>query len=469
MNRIFYALVFTCSILLYNAEQLIGYTQIFALEAAQQVYRPHNITELQHMVTSALQEGLKISLIGAGKSQGGQTMSDHEHACRISLEHINHFIALNIRTKEVTVEAGMTWKQLQRHIAPHGLAVKAMQSYHDFSIGGSLSVNVHGQDLATGQIIRTVQSFTMINSAGELLKVSRAEHPELFKLVIGGYGLFGIIIEVTLKLTDDILLERQSTIIGTDEFVDYFYKNINSNPEIQFYSARFSMGSSDLLERAFVITYTKADNEKMAPFPLAENDEFKRTLLRKFFELAGTWSWLKERRFAVEKLFLSGTEIISRNNFLNRSITVELAHDNDKSQYILQEYFIPYNRVISFIEHLKQLVKEYKINLLNVTARHVFQDNESMLSFAPAQDMCALVLYMQVHKDEYSYKQVADWTNKVVDQALQHQGTYYLPYQLLATQAQLAAAYPRWQEFVMLKKQYDPVEIFTNKLYEKYA
>src|SRR5262249_22744252 len=129
---------------------------LFDITPSLNLHTPENATDLQRIMQAAKMQDKKVSIVGAGKSQGGQTISAHKDSFRISLHKLNRLIYLDVPRKQVTVEAGMTWRQLQEYIAPHGLAIKAMQSYNDFSIGGSISVNVHGQDLSTGQIISTI-------------------------------------------------------------------------------------------------------------------------------------------------------------------------------------------------------------------------------------------------------------------------------------------------------------------------
>ena len=117
---------------------------------------------------------------------------------------------------------------------------------------------------------------------------------------------------------------------------------------------------------------------------------------------------------------------------------------------------------------LKKLIKQHHVNVVNVSARHVHKDNESLLTFAP-EEACSLVLYINVVKHEEAYKNIEQWTREVINAALASQGTYYLPYQLLATQEQFERAYPKWKKLLQLKKKYDPQGLFSNMLYEKYG
>lgn len=440
------------------------HTELFELKPTP-IYIPHNIDELTTLVRQASQEQKKIVVVGTDKSQGGQTIAD-KTAYRIDLSKLSRLINLDTRHKTVTVETGMTWKKLQEILAPSCLAVKVMQSYNDFSIGGSLGVNVHGQDPQAGSIIKSVRSFKLLTATGEILSVSRTENPNLFVHAIGGYGLFGIITEVTLDVTDDILLTRHTTVIPSHELSSYFLQNIHNNQNVLFYSGRFSIGNSDFLDNVLVITYEKYQPQpedccKLMPTTTSFISRHALTLL-------GKYPYVKNWRFFLEKTLLKRQVLISRNNFTNESIA-SLPSDTDTEMYILQEYFIPYANLSAFINQLKHSLPKHYINLLNITARHVPQDAETVLSYAPFQDACALVLYIKVEKHASSYANVILATSELVSRAIELAGTYYLPYQLIPSKELLCKAYPRFDEFILMKKSVDPLELFSNTFYTKYA
>lgn len=463
-------LIFCFSFLFSNYNFSENYDQIFHANSVAKTYFPKDINKLQALVAKSVSENRKISVVGAGKSQGGQTICSEPSSYRISLAKLDKLINLNITKKQVTVQAGMTWRKLQEYIAPHKLAVKIMQSYNDFSIGGSLSVNVHGQDFKSGPLIKTVDSFKLLLANGKIINVSRYENKELFGLVIGGYGLFGIITEVTLNVTDDILMERKTKIIDSKYLARYFETQVKNNPSIEFYSARFSLGFSDLLDKAIVVYYKKTNLIDPALFNLQSSinsSSLIQIMLRQYFSLMKESEFVKNTRFVLEKLYFERPKIISRNNFMGFSIE-QLPKDDRNSLYILQEYFIPYNQLNDFVDYLRMIVKEYKINLLNVTARHITADKESLLTVTP-QESCALVLYVHLKRDNKIYEKTVEWTKKLIDKALEFKGTYYLPYHLIATKEQFQKAYPSFNLFISLKKVYDPREIFTNNLYQKYA
>ncbi len=433
---------------------------------SKEVFKPATLDELQSLVKEAFHTSKKISIVGLGKSQGGQTDSSDQSSLKICLSNLNKLISLDKKKMHVTVQAGMTWNELIRQLAPHILSVKSMQSYSDFSIGGSLSVNAHGRDFRNAPLIKTVKRFKLMNPDGTIISVSREENNELFRLALGGYGLFGIITEATLEITNDCLLTRKTASIKATELAKYFDKNVLKNPAAELYSARFSIGKDDLLKNVLVIWYEKNDERSSRLMRLKPQNMFRNFFARKSFSLMNSYPKLKDIRYKLESSLFSGNEVISRNNFMNEPLA-GLPSDTRRVQYILQEYFLPYEQLNNFVQQLREVIVSKNINILNVTARHLNQDDEAMLSCAP-KHCCSLVLYVAVRNNKIAYEQTEDWTRLLIDKALELNGSYYLPYHLLGTQTQLEKAYPYFKTFITLKQVYDPKGMFSNMFYEQY-
>ena len=134
---------------------------------------------------------------------------------------------------------------------------------------------------------------------------------------------------------------------------------------------------------------------------------------------------------------------------------------------ILQEYFIPYDRLGDFVDGLRNVVQRNGANLLNVTIRVVHKDGVTALPYAK-QDMFGLVLYFNQGFNDAESLVLQQTTIDLVDVALGVNGTYYLPYQLLYSPEQLRRAYPEVDAFFAAKQKYDRIELLSNKFYEKY-
>lgn len=135
---------------------------------------------------------------------------------------------------------------------------------------------------------------------------------------------------------------------------------------------------------------------------------------------------------------------------------------------ILQEYFVPYDRMPEFVDRLRSAIASNRANLLNATIRTVHKDTVTALPYAK-QDMLAFVLYFNVKFNDRDNEILRKTTVDLIDAAESLQGTFYLPYQLHYSKDQLRDAYPEIDDFFSVKRRYDPNELFTNKFYEKYA
>lgn len=151
-----------------------------------------------------------ISIGGARHSMGGQIATDG--ALHLDMRRFNRILDFSPDRKTVTVQAGVRWRGIQELIDPADLAVKIMQSYATFTVGGSLSVNGHGRYVGLGPLISSVKSLKVILSDGSTIEASPTHRADIFNGVIGGYGGLGIITEATLELADDVKVRRQDEV-----------------------------------------------------------------------------------------------------------------------------------------------------------------------------------------------------------------------------------------------------------------
>ncbi len=80
-------------------------------------------------------------------------------------------------------------------------------------------MNANGIDPNCGPLIETVHSLKIMKANGTIIQASRTEHEELFRLAIGGYGLFGIILEATLEVVKNDLYKKESHRLSIDEYI----------------------------------------------------------------------------------------------------------------------------------------------------------------------------------------------------------------------------------------------------------
>ncbi|CAH0346589.1 FAD-binding oxidoreductase [Bacillus sp. CECT 9360] len=409
----------------------------------------------------------KISIAGMQHSQGGHTY--YPNAIMIDMKNYNKILDLDLEEKTITVQSGATWDDIQRHINPHGLAVKVMQSQNIFTVGGSLSVNVHGRDIRNDALIDTVKSFRLMNANGQIINVSRTENSELFPLVIGGYGLFGIILDVTLQLTDDELYKIRTKTINYKDYASYFEKEVKNDNQVRMHMSRISVAPDSLLKEMYITDYIIAsDQKKLKDFNKLKEENI--IALPKFFlGLSRHSDWGKNVFWNTQKSFAKNIDgdFETRNNVM-RSDSLFMEYDHAEKTEVLQEYFVPVNEFADYIDGLRTILeKEDDFNLLNITVRYVEKNDHSVMSFSK-DNMFALVLLINQGTSAEDIKKTKQVINDMLNLTLEHNGSYYLPYYSYPTKQQFKQAYPRSDEFFQLKRKYDPEERFQSLFYEEY-
>ena len=137
------------------------------------------------------------------------------------------------------------------------------------------------------------------------------------------------------------------------------------------------------------------------------------------------------------------------------------------STYALQEYFVPQRHFQAFAREMAGVLRARRVEALNVSIRHSPADHDSLMAWAH-EDVFSFVLYYKQRTWRAAQEQVGNWTRELIDIVLRHEGRYYLPYQLHATQLQFETAYPQAAQLRLIKRQYDPTGKFSNELWRRY-
>ena len=420
------------------------------------------IKQLKEILKYSKTNRIPISIAGAKHSMGGHTM--YPNGIVLNMRPYKE-MQIDTINNILTIGSGALWEDAIIYLDKFNKSIAVMQAFSSFSIGGSISVNGHGWQKDLPPISSSVISFTLLNHNGEILNCSRTENSELFSLVIGGYGLFGIILDVKLKVVDNEALQFKYIRLSPENYIENYRKLVSSNPKVKLVFGRLRISNKLFLEEATLNYFEKKDEK---PLPLSEygaNNESSNNIV---FRSTVNSEYGKRLRWDLETGMnkVSKNETFSRNNLLNDNVTL-IENKDTSSTDILHEYFIPERHFIDYINALKSILPNRHIDLLNITIRSVYKDNDSYLNYAKENVFGFVFLFNQKknEKDEIEMKKL---TQQLVKVAIKFEGTYYLPYRLHIDKETFRAVYPQGEEFFRLKLKYDPDEIFKNKFYDHY-
>ena len=443
------------------------------------VARPTSISEVREALRVARANDLTVVTSGTRHAMGGQNA-----ALGALVLDMRDMAAVRIDTtrKTATVAAGALWRDVLEAAHADGLAVTAMPSIDTLSVGGTLSVNAHGADFRVGSLASTVRSLTLVTADGSVHHLSRTREPELFRAVVGGYGLFGVIIDAELDLVPNRMYELRQTIVTTDDLPIYLQERVFPDSTARLAYAHLSTSPGSLLEEAIVYTHHDVANyqatEPMPPLRAEQNSRVGRLVLNlaRHGGLAQRAKWRMQRDLLPhvrpchearnEALRAGEACLVSRNQAMYNDLGL-LRNNMTSYTDVLHEYFLPPEQLPSFLAAARTSLRRHDAQLLNASVR-VVHDNDVLLDYARG-DRLSVVLYLSQKVSADGNADMAALTHELLDAALKRDGTFYLPYQQHYTREQVVRAYPMLREFFALKERYDPGRRFRNSFYDRYA
>jgi FAD/FMN-containing dehydrogenase len=335
------------------------------------------------------------------------------------------------------------------------------------SLGGALASNVHGRGLNLKPIINDVEAFELMNAAGEVIRCDRTHHTELFRLAIGGYGLFGVVTSVRLRLRPRVKVRRIVKLAALNEMPEAFAERIRDGYLYGDFQFTTDSKRDSFLRRGLFSCYQPVD----ADTPLTENPtRFHPRDWARLTQYSHTHKRLAYQVYSKRYLATSG-QVYYHDWQLSAAYQpgyhLELdrkARSKVKATEMITELYVPRAALIAFMEDARGVLRERKANVIYGTVRLIEKDEESFLRWARENFAC-IIFNLHVTHDPAGLERAARAFRALIDLAIRHQGSYYLTYHRWATRQQVEVCYPQFREFLAQKLRFDPSETFQSDWY----
>lgn len=434
-----------------------------------------SVEDIKRVITEAKEHGRKVSIAGGRHAMGGQQFA--EDSILIDMSKMNNVLNFDKDNGLIEVEAGIQWPQFisyylkEQESEQIKWAIAQKQTgADDFSIGGTISANAHGRGLTMKPFIENLESVKIIDYDGQLLTCSREENPQLFSLVVGGYGLFGVIVSAEIRLVRRRKIQRLVKIAIIDDLMDLFEEHVKEGCLYGDFQFAINSENDNFLRSGICSVYKPVDNTveisseqkelsrkdwyTLAYLAHADKDKAYEAYVSHYLKTSGQYYW---------------SDLTQLSTYLGNyhKVIDPKLNEANRGTEMTTELYIPGEKLLDFIDEVRQLFRQSQANIIYGTIRLIKKEEDSFLRWASQSWVC-IVFNLHISNNEKQLAKNSEVFRRLIDLAIKYQGSYNLTYHKFATKEQLEKCYPQFREFLKLKIKYDPMELFQSNWYVYY-
>lgn len=440
------------------------------------ILRPQSLAELQDCVRRTP----RLAVCGGRHAMGGQQFGSALPL--LDLGALNRVLAADAERGLLHIEAGAQWPEIvaAARDLPGAWGIRQKQTGVDaVSLGGSMAANAHGRGLRMGPLADDIESFQLIDAQGELRHCSRTQDAELFSLVLGGYGLFGIVYSATLRLAPRQRLRRLVDVLDLDDALSAVRRRAAQG--CVFGDFQFVIDAADprFLRRGLLACYEPVETGGAAAptppdLPPDQPPDLPPEAWLRLLQLAHQDKAAAFRLYAQHYLGTDGqlydsdtlqlaTYIPSYADYLASHRDPELP----KETLLIGEHYVPPEQLDCFMRQAQALLRDLGSEVIYGTIRAIQPDRSSFLPWA--RDAWACVVFnLRTPHDAAGQARSAAAFRGLIEAALDLGGSFFLTYHRHATPQQVLRGHPRFLEWLERKHHWDPAERFTSDWYRHY-
>jgi FAD/FMN-containing dehydrogenase len=433
------------------------------------IVEPSNLEEIVTLVRAAAVQKVAVSVCGGRHAMGGQQFGTDTW-----LVDLRKHAAVGMFDEArglLTVDAGAQWPEIiagchARH-RPGSPAwgIRQKQTGADrLSIGGALSANIHGRGLRLPPFVADVESFTLVDANGDTRQCSRAANTDLFKLAIGGYGLFGIVANVTLRLTPRVKVERRVEVLTLEELLRVPEERDTASWLFGDFQYSIDEASPDFLKRGVFSAYHRIDDNLPVP---EEQKQLRAVDWERLIHLAHTDRARVFQEYSAYYLSTNGQRYWSDTHQLSTYLdSYHTALDQrlgakQCGSEMITELYVPRAALKGFMERAAELLRSHQIPVIYGTIRLIERDTETFLAWAREPWAC-VIFNLHIDHTPAAIEDAADAFRALIDAALDFGGSFFLTYHRWARRDQIERAYPQFADFLARKDLHDPEHRFQS-------
>jgi FAD/FMN-containing dehydrogenase len=382
----------------------------------------------------------KVRIYGSGHSWSDHFSTDE---LLLNLDRYNKVLNLDKSNKTIKVQAGIKLWQLNELLDQNGLALINLGSIDKQSVSGAINTGTHGTGINFQCLASQVLEFSLITASGEKKIFRKGE--QLFNAAIISLGTLGIISEITLELTDAFNLHDRTFTYNFQDFIEHIDEFVNSYDHFKIWWMVPS-------EKVVVYTYRRT-NEK------ANDSALRRFLNDQVFPVIGYGTLVKignlyhPWRIPINKLLTENFDKPLDRIEKSYKVFVVAKPPNHREA----EWAFDYKNAKKLLSGYRELFLTMKDSFSFIQEVRFTKGDDFWLSPCYRRDTIWLSAYNH-HTTEWK----SIMTN-FENFTQQHGGRPHWGKEFSVDKEYVSKFYPKYHEFIGLKKEFDPTDKFSNK------
>lgn len=407
----------------------------------QEIVKPKTLQELISIVNQCANSNTSLRVVGAGHSFTPLAATSE---ILVSLDYLTGIDRVDQEQQLVTLWAGTRLKDIGPMLYEHGFAMENLGDINEQSIAGAISTGTHGTGVNFKSLSNQVAGLTILTASGELLEINRNENDNFFEAARLSLGMLGIIVKVTLKVVPAYSLYAKSYRLTLEQGFHQLKSLKENNRNFEF----------------FWFPFTKTIQVKtLNEIKVHHNERQKQQFFSKFVMENGLFFVLSEMSRNIPNTAKAVSQISALGVPVGESVNI--SYEQYATPRLVKfnemEYCVPQAALEDVIYELDELIKREKIEVhFPIECRFVKADS---IWLSPSYERNSA--YIGIHM--YKGMELGDYFDKAEEIFLRYDGRPHWGKMHSLTFNQLQEMYPKFDDFLQVRKQLDPNGLFLNE------
>jgi L-gulonolactone oxidase len=406
-----------------------------------QTVAPADAAQVADAVVAARANNLSVKMVGSGHSFTGIAVAD---GLLLTPERLTGITAVDRDAMTVTVLAGTPLHELNARLHGLGLALHNLGDIDEQTVAGAISTGTHGTGGRWSSLSAQVVGLELVTADGTIMRASPQVEPALFEAGRIGLGAVGILTSVTFAVEPAFTLDAVEEPMSWDEARQGFADMVAEHHHAEFYW--FPHTDRTLTKRN---DRTVDDPAPLRRWRAHVDDEL---LSNSVFGVLNRVGNLAPR--TIRGLNHVSARALSARTFSDASYRVFTSPR--RVVFREMEYAVSAEVGLDALAEARRLIEAsgWRISF-PVEVRYAPAD-DLWMSTANGRPTIYLAFHVNAQTDHTAYFEGVEEVLRSYE-GRPHWGKLHT-----RSAADLAPAYPHWDDFLRVRNQVDPERLFTN-------